>query len=236
MLSNDNGHFLKLYYISILGAPPPPPPIPTNLFDDLKIEENTEKQAKNALLADLNKGEGVTSGLKKVTSDMQTHKNPALRGTSTVPAGAVKSGSPKPAKTFGAPTTANKPPKFELEGRKWTVEFHKNNPNMEIDNPETNQSVYVYKCEGSTLKVNGKVNNIVVDGCKKVAVVFDNVVSSCEFINCQSVQMQVILKSIIFTILCQLQGRKGLSEKVSLAFFDLIDCMKSFLLSEKFKL
>merc|ERR1712001_556396 len=74
---------------------------------------------------------------------------------------------PKPAKTFGAPTTANKPPKFELEGRKWTVEFHKNNPNMEIDNPETNQSVYVYKCEGSTLKVNGKVNNIVVDGCKK---------------------------------------------------------------------
>jgi len=176
------------------GAPPPPPPIPTNLFDDLKIEENTEKQAKNALLADLNKGEGVTSGLKKVTSDMQTHKNPALRGASTVPAGAVKSGSPKPAKTFGAPTTANKPPKFELEGRKWTVEFHKNNPNMEIDNPETNQSVYVYKCEGSTLKVNGKVNNIVVDGCKKVAVVFDNVVSSCEFINCQSVQMQVLGK------------------------------------------
>merc|ERR1712077_56522 len=65
---------------------------------------------------------------------------------------------------------------------------------MEIDNPETNQSVYVYKCEGSTLKVNGKVNNIVVDGCKKVAVVFDNVVSSCEFINCQSVQMQVLGK------------------------------------------
>ena len=30
-----------------------------------------------------------------------------------------------------------------------------------------------------------------MDGCKKSAVVFESVVSSCEFINCQSVQMQV---------------------------------------------
>ena len=71
------------------------------------------------------------------------------------------------------------------------MEFHKNNPNLVIENTETNQSVYVYKCEGSTLKIEGKVNNLVLDGCKKTAVVFDNVVSSCEFINCQSVQMQV---------------------------------------------
>merc|ERR1712228_140069 len=35
-------------------------------------------------------------------------------------------------------------------------------------------------------------NNIVIDSCKKVAVVFESVVSSCEFVNCQSVQMQVM--------------------------------------------
>ena len=167
----------------------------------------------------------MTSGLKKVTDDMKTHKNPgniynnleflkdllrifvfytpmiialewnlylylALRESGAVPAKA-KSGSPKPAKTFGAPVATNKPPKFELEGKKWAVEFHKNNPNLVIENTETNQSVYVYKCEGSTLKIEGKVNNLVLDGCKKTAVVFDDVVSSCEFINCQSVQMQV---------------------------------------------
>ena len=115
----------------------------------------------------------------------------ALRESGVVPEKA-KSGSPKPAKTFGGPTgAASKPPKFELEGKKWAVEFHKNNPNLVIENTETNQSVYVYKCEGSTLKIEGKVNNLVLDGCKKTAVVFDNVVSSCEFINCQSVQMQV---------------------------------------------
>jgi len=51
-----------------------------------------------------------------------------------------------------------------------------------------------FKCEGSTLKIEGKVNNIVLDGCKKCAVVFTDAVSSCEFINCQSVQMQVLGK------------------------------------------
>merc|ERR1711962_1711715 len=63
-----------------------------------------------------------------------------------------------------------------------------------IDGAEANQSVYVFKCEGSTVKVNGKCNNIIIDSCKKVAVVFDTVVSSVEFINCQSVQMQVLGK------------------------------------------
>ena len=95
----------------------------------------------------------------------------------------------------------SKPPKFELEGKKWAVEFHKNNPNLLIEDTETNQSVYVYKCEGSTLKIEGKVNNLVLDGCKKTAVVFDNVVSSCEFINCQSVQMQVSYLAKMFEII-----------------------------------
>merc|ERR1712071_722044 len=45
-----------------------------------------------------------------------------------------------------------------------------------------------------TLKATGKCNNIIIDSCKKVAIVFDTVVSSCEFINCQSVQMQVLGK------------------------------------------
>lgn len=176
------------------GPPPPPPPIPKNLFDDIKVAENKEEKARNALFDDLNKGDAVTSGLKKVTDDMKTHKNPELRGSSMVPAGAVKSSSPKPAGGFKAATPPKKDPKFELEGKKWAVEYHVKNPNLVIEETETNQSVYVYRCEGSTLKVEGKVNNIVVDGCKKCAVVFTDAVSSCEFINCQSVQMQVMGK------------------------------------------
>ena len=69
------------------GPPPPPPPPPADLFDDLKIEENKDDKARNQLFADLNKGDDVTKGLKKVTDDMKTHKNPNLRGSGAVPAG-----------------------------------------------------------------------------------------------------------------------------------------------------
>lgn len=55
-----------------------------------------------------------------------------------------------------------------------------------------NNVVYVFKCTDSTLVVKGKVNSIFLDSCKKTAVVFDSVVSSIEFVNCQSVQMQVL--------------------------------------------
>lgn len=40
----------------------------------------------------------------------------------------------------------------------------------------------------------GKINSITLDSCKKTSVVFDSLVSSMEFINCQSVQMQVMGK------------------------------------------
>ena len=40
-----------------------------------------DKDGRQALFAAINKGEAVTSGLKKVTADMQTHKNPNLRGS-----------------------------------------------------------------------------------------------------------------------------------------------------------
>lgn len=141
----------------------------------------------------LNMGADVTKGLRKVDKSEMTHKNPALRGSSVVPAKA-SSPAPAPAKVYGKAVMGDKPSRFELDGKKWVVEFFKNKPDIVIDDAEPNQSVYVYKCEGSTVKVNGKCNNIIIDSCKKVAVVFDTVVSSCEFINCQSVQMQVLGK------------------------------------------
>jgi len=143
------------------------------------------------LLAALNKGDGVTSGLRKVTDDQKTHKNPNLRAGNVVKA---TEKSEAPVKSYGKPVAVNKPPRLEMDGKKWNVEFFKNKQDIEINEIEVNQSVYVYKCEGSTIKVNGKCNNIIIDGCKKTAIVFGSVVSSVEFINCQSVQMQVLGK------------------------------------------
>ena len=55
-----------------------------------------------------------------------------------------------------------------------------------------NNVIYMFRCQESNLIVKGKVNSVVMDSCRKSSVVFDTVVASVEFVNCQSVQMQVI--------------------------------------------
>jgi len=166
------------------SAPLPPPPPPAGAPD------TAVAGGRGDLLAALNKGADVTKGLKKVDKDQMTHKNPSLRASGVVP---HKEKAPAvPTKAYGSAVTANKPSKLELDGKKWVVEYFKGNSDLSIPETSTNQSVYVFKCENSTIKISGKCNNIILDSCKKVAVVFDSVVSSCEFINCQSVQMQVM--------------------------------------------
>eukprot|EP00730_Choanoeca_flexa_P003399 TRINITY_DN11396_c0_g1_i4.p1 TRINITY_DN11396_c0_g1~~TRINITY_DN11396_c0_g1_i4.p1 ORF type:complete len:480 (+),score=179.98 TRINITY_DN11396_c0_g1_i4:32-1441(+) len=145
--------------------------------------------AKSGLFAALNKGGAVTSGLKRVDKSQMTHKNPELRATSVVKD--VKPKAAAPARKFGADAKA-KDPVFALNGKKWAVEYQKNNGEpLVIDNTEVKQTVYIYKCENCTIQVKGKVNSITVDGCKKVAIVFDNLVSAFEIVNCQRIQVQV---------------------------------------------
>lgn len=173
------------------GPPPPPPmrnlppPPPMPAFD------LTENDDRNALFEQINQGADITKSLKRVTSDMQTHKNPGLR-SGPAPFKASGPTSFKPviaAKPNSAPV--DKPPVFKLDGKKWIIEYQKNNKGLIIENAEMNNVVYMFKSENSTLSVKGKINSIVIDSCKKCSVVFESLVSSVEFVNCQSVQMQV---------------------------------------------
>ena len=62
-------------------------------------------------------------GLKKVTDDMKTHKNPSLR-QGPKPFAPSPTSSPKPFAKVSAPGVKSspvRPPKFELEGKKWLV-------------------------------------------------------------------------------------------------------------------
>ncbi|XP_054744955.1 adenylyl cyclase-associated protein 1 isoform X3 [Anastrepha obliqua] len=177
------------------AAAPPPPPMgacpPPPAFDmgALSLEDGSADD-RSALFAQINQGEAITKNLKKVTDDMQTHKNPTLRT------------GPAPFKTptqFGSSTADGRPapavakePVFTRDGKKWLIEYQRNKPNLMVDNAEMNNVVYMFKCEGSTLTVKGKVNNVVLDSCKKCSLLFDSVVASVEFVNCQSVQMQVL--------------------------------------------
>lgn len=143
---------------------------------------------RSALFAEINRGADITKNLKKVTSEMQTHKNTTLR-TGPAPFKAPVSQT----KSVSAPVV-EKPPSFTRDGKKWLIEYQKNNSNLIVDGAEMNNVVYIFKCVNSAVTVKGKLNSIIMDSCKKTAVVFDSLVSSVEFINCQSVQMQVMGK------------------------------------------
>lgn len=77
---------------------------------------------------------------------------------------------------------------------RYSQEYQKNNAGLVVENAEMNNVVYMFKCEGSTLTVKGKINSIILDSCKKCSVLFDALISSIEFVNCQNVQMQVLGK------------------------------------------
>lgn len=90
------------------------------------------------MFAELNRGEEVTKGLRKVDKSEMTHKNPALRAGSTVPSSTGQwqyvvlqssylmhyTGSPskkpvrpsKPQALMG-----KKPAKLALEGKNWSI-------------------------------------------------------------------------------------------------------------------
>jgi len=172
------------------GAPPPPPPTGG--------KSGGAAPDASALFAQINQGGAITSGLKKVSDDQKTHKNPALRSSATVSATAPRPYSPPQFKKFTAPGSAKappvkKPPVFELQAKKWVVENQENNQNLLIEESSESreQTVYMFKCNNSMLQVKGKMNSITLDNCKKCGVVFEDLISTVEFINCQSVKAQV---------------------------------------------
>ncbi|XP_064480305.1 adenylyl cyclase-associated protein 1-like isoform X2 [Ornithodoros turicata] len=167
--------------------PPPPPPPPADFLGSAPTED-----PRAALFRDINKGENISKALKKVSAEQMTHKNPSLRGQAPLPG----KGSPSaPGFASSKPSQeVMKPPRFELEGKKWCLDYQVNQQQLVVDNTQMNQSVSIYKCVNSVVIVKGKVNSISIDSCKKTSVVFDDIVSVVEFINCQSVKAQSLGK------------------------------------------
>lgn len=171
------------------GMPPPPPP-PAMSGAGL-VSSGDDSNARAALLRDLNQGTDITKGLRKVNKDDRNLLTPASERSS-------RSKSPDPRLT----PAMNRVPKFEFEGRKWVLEYHNGSVQEQftIQATEMNQSVNIYRCECIMVIVQGKLNSITVDSCKKVSLVFDDIVSLVEFINCQSIQAQPMGKIPTITI------------------------------------
>jgi adenylyl cyclase-associated protein len=119
------------------GGPPPPPPPPPGPAPKIEIDQKPAPPASGAggglgaVFSELNKGEAVTKGLKKVDPSEMTHKNPSLRAGATVPqrsdsqssVSSVSRGkSPAPGKKPKPESMrVKKPPRKELDGNKWIV-------------------------------------------------------------------------------------------------------------------
>ncbi|KAK4469383.1 hypothetical protein MN116_006940 [Schistosoma mekongi] len=169
-------------------APPPPPPALTPAHLAAVSLQEKNKSPQSALFSDINRGEAVTSNLRKVTDDMKTHKNPKLREEPITHTSRNPVNSSLNNKTIRSP--AQKDGCLELKGNKWVVEYFNSVKNLQIVITEPKQTVFVYNCNECIIQINGKANSIMLDNCKKTGVVFDDLISSIDVVNCQSIQIQ----------------------------------------------
>ncbi|KAL8631388.1 hypothetical protein Q9189_002898 [Teloschistes chrysophthalmus] len=199
------------------GPPPPPPPPPLPKFDNpppAPPAPNGVSAARSstadmgAVFDEISQGESVTSKLRKVDPSSQTHKNPALRAGSSVPAppsGPARSDSqnsrsggggrsPLPGRKPESMRT-KRPPRKELEGNKWLVENYDGNPQeggmLEIQ-ASISHSILISRCNKLTIRVLGKANAISFDNCTQCSLVIDSLVSAVDVIRSPRFEMQVL--------------------------------------------
>ncbi|KAF8406428.1 hypothetical protein HHK36_008515 [Tetracentron sinense] len=166
------------------SAPAPPPPPPASLFSSESSGSSSRpKEGMAAVFQEISSGKSVTAGLRKVTGDMKTKNRTDRTG--------VVGTSEKEARTSSPSFSKVGPPKLELQmGRKWVVENQIGKKNLVIDDCDAKQSVYIFGCKDSVLQIQGKVNNITIDKCMKMGIVFTDVVAACEIVNCNGVEVQ----------------------------------------------
>ncbi|KAK4126599.1 hypothetical protein N657DRAFT_643380 [Parathielavia appendiculata] len=206
------------------GGPPPPPPPPPGPPPILKINEEKAPQTAHpggfgAVFSELNKGESVTKGLRKVDKSEMTHKNPSLRAGSTVPdkAASTRAKSPAPGtKPKPESMRVKKPPKKELEGNKWTIEnFDKEPAPIELD-VSLSHSILISKCNNTTIILKGKANAVTVENTNRLSLVVESLVSTVDVVKSQNFALQV-LETIPTVLMDQVDGAQIYLSKESAA-------------------
>ncbi|KAF3985528.1 hypothetical protein FT663_05021 [Candidozyma haemuli var. vulneris] len=180
------------------SAPPPPPPPapPANIYEDSssKPKDTSSSGGMKAVFSDLNKGENVTSGLKKVEKSQMTHKNPALRqeGVTKKPA------PPKKPTNLSSSSSGtikkNKPPRVELvDGAKWIIENlnSENTKEPVVIDAEMQHSVFIGNTDGVTVQINGKGNAVSLSETRNTGVVVHSLISGVDVIKSVKFGLQV---------------------------------------------
>ncbi|KAL3239387.1 adenylate cyclase-binding protein [Nakaseomyces bracarensis] len=170
------------------GPPPPPPPPPASVFE-VKSDDQAKPAASgiDAVFAELNQGENITKGLKKVDKSQQTHKNPELRESSVVSSKAAP--PPKPKKPSAL--TTKKPPRKELVGNKWFIENFDDESEPIVIETQKDESVFIGKCTKTLVQIKGKVNAISMSETESSSVVLYSSISGMDIIKSNKFGVQV---------------------------------------------
>lgn len=189
------------------GAPPPPPPLP--VFDNAAPPPPPPPGAApkaaaggdmGAVFDQLNRGESVTAGLKKVDKSQMTHKNPELRANSTVPGEDIsRSRSPGPQikpkpqsmRQNTGPAAVKKEGRKELDGNKWYIE-NWDSPSAPISvDVSLSQSILISNCKKTTIIFRGKANAISIDNSPRTQILVETLISSVDVIKCPNFALQI---------------------------------------------
>ncbi|CAK7222370.1 suppressor of rasval19 [Sporothrix curviconia] len=190
------------------APPPPPPPGPPPV---LQIKEDSAQQsngasagtAHGAVFSEINRGADVTKGLRKVDKSQMTHKNPALRASSTVPGGSsptagARGKSPVPGKKPKPESMrVKKPAKKELDGNKWTIENYDKESAAALGGPieieaSINHSILISKCSNTTVIIRGKGNAVTLENTDRLSLVVETLVSSVDVVKSKNFALQVL--------------------------------------------
>ncbi|PYH98544.1 adenylyl cyclase-associated protein [Aspergillus ellipticus CBS 707.79] len=181
--------------LNVPGGVPPPPPPPPGVPPPAAAAPAPDM---SAVFDQLNQGESVTSGLRKVDKSEMTHKNPNLRGSSIVPErpssqeGISRSRSPAPNKKPKPESMrARKPPRKDLEGNKWLIENFENPGEIVEINAQQNHSILISRCNKTIIKINNKANAISIDNCNGLSIIVDSLVSSLDVIKSPKFALQI---------------------------------------------
>lgn len=179
--------------------PPPPPPAPPAAVFEVKTEASTLASSGgiDAVFAELNQGENITKGLKKVDKSQQTHKNPELRAKSTVSgaeptASSRSSPPPKPKKPSTLKT--KKPPRQELDGNKWFIENYDSQPKEGepiLIEANKDESIFIGRCSNVFIQIKGKVNAISLSETNNCSLLLESSISGLDIVKSNKFGIQV---------------------------------------------
>ncbi|KAH7816973.1 Adenylyl cyclase-associated protein CAP [Monocercomonoides exilis] len=175
---------------AIPAAPAVPAAPPVSASSATAAEKPAADTTK--LFAELCQGEGITSRLRHVSDSEKTKNRPREERKFTVPSSVGEKRVEKEEAVAGPKAKAVAPPVFQNFGNKLKCENQVNVPDLTLDSDTIQQTVYMYNCKKSALRVTGKVNSIVIDKCVGCTVVVDDVVSTVELINSKDTKVQVL--------------------------------------------